>query len=479
MSFFVVFCNIGQIKRGSEMLMRIGLIMICVLGSGCIITEKSVEKRTSSGSQYNKSENEKWEWKVKEGKANEFDYKGIDVDIQFEQVELKDVVSLLLGIIKENFVVVGDMSGSVDIEIKGKYKRKEIIKMTRTIVNSKGYELVKDGILYRIYNIEDSEDISIKILPDDTNNIYIYHLQYETSGNVVALLNDVFSELEITEHKNVNMIVIKSSMYDYKKVRDVIKKIDKRPKQVLVEFTIMEVALTNGLKYGVEYFIRKNLDRGGNVSLLPSGVISGGGNVIGDGIKAFTFHRDFDSFITLLRSESKVEILSKPNVLVQDGKRSTIKIGRVEPIKKGTTVSANGLASENIEYRDVGVILKVKVDIEENNIVKLELSLEISDIVSPLVNPLIDSPSFTNKVIQISTLVNDGQKIYIGGLMETVNDKKVKKIPLLGDIPYLGKLFRSEVSVKTKTELILLLSVDVLNKESDFDRQKSKYIRKA
>ncbi len=454
------------------------ILVLCFFGSGCTVLKKK-EKKHITNMEKTEKHVEKWAWKVKDGKVNEFDQKGIDVDIQFDQVDLKDVVSLLMGIIKENFTVVGDLIGSVDIEIKGKYKRKEIIKMVRTVVNSNGYEIVKDGILYRIYNIEDSVDINIKTSPDDSNNIYVYHLQNETSGNVVALLKDIFLEVEITGHKNVNMIVIKSSIEDYRKIKDVIKRIDKRPKQVLVEFTIMEVTLTNGLKYGVEAFINKNRWRGGNISLLPSGVDSGGGSIIGDGIKAFTFQRDFDAFITLLRSESKVEILSKPNVLVQDGKRSIIKVGRQEPIKKGTTVSANGLASENIEYRDVGLILKVKVDVEENNIVKLELSLEISDIVAPLVNPLIDSPSFTTKVIHMSTLVNDGQKIYIGGLMETVMEKRVKKIPLLGDIPYLGRLFRSEESVKTKTELILLLSVDVLNKESDFERQKIKYIRKA
>ena len=123
--------------------------------------------------------------------------------------------------------------------------------------------------------------------------------------------------------------------------------------------------------------------------------------------------------------------------------------------------------------------LEVKVDVEENNIVKLELTQEISDVATPLENPLIESPSFTTKVIQMSTLVDDGQKIYIGGLMETVEENRIKKIPFLGDIPYLGKVFRSEDNVKTKTELILLLSVDVLNKESDFKRQKIKYIRKA
>ena len=468
-------------KDTPEMLRKIVILVlvICFFAPGCTLLSKKPVKKLFNNTAKTKNA-ERWQWKVKDGKAKaELKKGGIDVDIQFDQVDLKDVVSLLMGIVKENFVVVGDLSGSVDIEIKGKYKRKEIVKMVRTIVNSNGYEITKDGVLYRIYSIEELENISIRTLPDDSSNVYVYHLQYESAGNVVALLKDVFSELEITAHRDVNMIVIKSGVEDFKKVREVIKKVDKRPKQVLVEFTIMEVTLTNGLKYGVEYFIRKNLDRGGNVSLLPSGIVSGGGSVIGDGIKAFTFHRDFDSFVTLLRSESKVEILSKPNVLVQDGKQSIIKIGREEPIKTGTTVSANGLASETIVYRDVGVILKVKVHVEENNIVKLELSQEISDVATPLINPLIDSPSFTTKVIQMSTLINDGQQIYIGGLMETVEENRIKKIPLLGDIPYLGKIFRSEDNVKTKTELILLLSVDVLNEESDFKRQKIKYIRKA
>jgi len=69
----------------------------------------------------------------------------------------------------------------------------------------------------------------------------------------------------------------------------------------------------------------------------------------------------------ILKNESKGEILSKPHVLVQDGQTSVIKIGREEPIRKGTSVNANGFRSENIEYRDIGVILNVRADVEENS----------------------------------------------------------------------------------------------------------------
>ena len=78
----------------------------------------------------------------------------------------------------------------------------------------------------------------------------------------------------------------------------------------------------------------------------------------------------------------------------------------------------------------------------------------------------------------MATLISDGQKIYVGGLMENTTNKKIRKIPLLGDIPYLGKIFRSEDINKTKTELILLLSVEILFNEKDFENQRLKFVRK-
>ncbi len=106
------------------------------------------------------------------------------------------------------------------------------------------------------------------------------------------------------------------------------------------------------------------------------------------------------------------------------------------------------------------------------------LSQEISDIIQTVQNPLIDSPSFTKNSLEMTTLINDGQKIYVGGLMENSTNKKIRKIPLLGDIPYLGKMFRSEDINKTKTELILLLSVEILFNEKDFEKQRLKFVRK-
>ena len=238
------------------------------------------------------------------------------------------------------------------------------------------------------------------------------------------------------------------------------------------------MTLNDALKYGVEYFVRQQKKKGGNLSLLAEGITTGSGTVTENGMKAFSFRQELNTFITILNTVSKVELISNPNVLVQDGQTSVIKIGREEPIRKGTSVSENGQRSESIEYRDVGVILNVKCDVEENNVVKLFLSQEVSDIVVSAENPLIDSPSFTKNTIQLTTFIDDGQKIYIGGLIENSKSVISKKVPLLGDIPFLGHLFKSSDISKAKTELILLLSVDVLNNVNEFENKKLKFVRK-
>lgn len=119
------------------------VFVICFFAPGCALLEKKPEKKLFTNTAAKTKKVEKWQWKVKEGKAKEFEKGAIDVDIQFEQVELKEVVSLLMGIIKENYIIVDDLIGYVDIEIKGRFKRDEILKMVKTVLNSKNYELIK------------------------------------------------------------------------------------------------------------------------------------------------------------------------------------------------------------------------------------------------------------------------------------------------------------------------------------------------
>lgn len=458
------------------------LVYLLISFSGCINQPKIKAPEVNQGQV---KTSDRWQWRVKEVKQKEEKkIPAVQIDFKFEQIEIKEVTKFLMQLAQENYVISGELIGQVDIEIKGMYDQEEIINIVRNVLNSKSYELKKYNESYLIISRENEEDdkkqTEIELpLSDPDKNVYIYKLQFETTENMKLLLESIYTveKVRINEVRNLNMLIIKAEKKDYEEIEPLIKKFDVQPKQVLVEMTLLDVTLVDSLKFGVEYFIRNNKTSFGNISLLADGITSGVSPIIGNGLKAISFSHQLDSFVTLLRSQTKVDIIAKPKLLVQDGKSSVIKIGRSEPIRKGTSVGSNNQVSENIEYRDTGIILNVKINVEENNVVKLELSQEVSDIIKSTENPLINSPSFTTKNISINTLLNDGQSVYIGGLMETTESKLVKKVPLIGDIPYLGKLFRSNDTVSKKTELILLVSVEILTERKDFEDIKLKFVK--
>lgn len=473
-----------MLERDHKMRKLKTLVLVCLLisYSGCINQPKIKAPEVNQGQAKTPG---RWQWRVKEvTQRSEIKIPAVQIDFKFEQIEIKEVIKFLMELAQENYVISDELIGQVDVEIKGMYNQEEIINIVKIILNSKNYDLKKHNEIYLITPGENKEDDKkgVKIeLPEDVfeRNIYIYKLQFETTENMKMLLESIYTleKVKIDEVRNLNMLIIKAEKKEYEEIEPLIKKFDVQPKQVLVEMTLLDVTLVDSLKFGVEYFIRNNKTSFGNISLLADGITSGVSPIIGNGLKAISFSHQLDSFVTLLRSQTKVDIIAKPKLLVQDGKSSVIKIGRSEPIRKGTSVGSNNQVSENIEYRDTGIILNVKINVEENNVVKLELSQEVSDIIKSVENPLINSPSFTTKNISINTLLNDGQSVYIGGLMETSESKLVKKVPLIGDIPYLGKLFRSNDTISKKTELILLVSVEILIEQRDFENIKLKFVK--
>lgn len=420
---------------------------------------------------------EKYEWR-----QNEYLQQLLPIDYKFEQIYLKEIVILLMDLTGENYIIVDDLQGQVEnVEISGNYNREEIINIVAVIVASKGYKIHKSDKTYIFNYIQGADDEKdkerepeiLRQLPK--KNTYIYKLQYETTSNIKQVVNLLY-DVKVDEVPLMNMLIIHSEQKEYEEISQLIKRFDTKPKQVLVEMTLLDVTLNNALKFGVEYFIRNNKTSYGNLSLLPEG-ISSGLNPLASGLKAISLTHQLDSIINLIKTETEVEIISKPKILVQDGKSSLIKIGRSEPIRRGTSVGSNNQTSENIDYRDTGIILNVTTKVNENNIVKLDISQEVSDIIKSAENPLINSPSFTTKNINISTLLKDGQSIYIGGLMENSESKLERKLPVLGSIPYLGKLFSTTDTVKKKTELILLVSISILTTEKDFENIRLKFVK--
>lgn len=341
--------------------------------------------------------------------------------------------------------------------------------------------------------------------------LYVYKMQHEKAESTVAVLKELFSEkispvakspeaaketMKIIADKNTNSIIIKALPMDYLYIKALVETLDATPQQVLIEAIIAEVKLSEALAHGVEYFFSHlTMDgrskKGALVSLgltgasvtstTPTGQI--GDAILSGGTKIFSLRDKVDTIFNLIASETDIDLLSTPHILVRDGQTATIQVGQSEPIRSGSTTTSGGNISDQIQYRDTGTILTVTPHIGENNMVTLDITQEVSDAV-PSSASNIDSPTFPIRKTKTSLIVKSDHTIYLGGIINVEDKTSIKKIPLLGDIPYIGKFFRSRENTKVKTELMVLITPHVINTTSEADkitkefREKLKHIAK-
>jgi len=265
-----------------------------------------------------------------------------------------------------------------------------------------------------------------------------------------------------------NMIIILSKPDVYRNLLNLFQTLDVPARQVLIEATIVELSLVDDLKYGVEWFI-KSSPKGDQYTL---GTL---GNLGVDTIKGLTYtflgnNGKFQALISALAEANKANILSTPRLMVLDNMEATIQVGEDVPTVTGeistvdgTTTSSTSV-SRSIQYRSTGVILKVKPTINTEGMLTLEISQEVSVIGETGVG---DSPIIRIRRINTSVVAAHGQTIVLGGLMKENVSVDEKKVPLLGDIPILGHLFKSTSKTKDKTELLVLVTPTILINSDD------------
>ena len=446
--------------------MRTLIIIFLILICGCSITKpKNVIGEFPEFE--TKLQKEKKQFKILSGEK--FPDKAFKVNADFKDLSASNVILFFMDLIHARYVLSGNFDRTIMISIHGLYKESEIINMLKNILNANGYDVVQKNNAYLFYQInKDDNDNSIYIQGDEdkSKSVYTYKMQYVPVASIYDTLKNMFKDSEIIINDSLNLVVIKAKEPDYKNIRLTLDRFDKRPKQIIVGMVILEVEINDSIRHGVEYFL-KDVNKGGNIlaSLLPDNFATGT-DLLQGGVKYFTTHNNTDVIIELLNIVSNVKIISKPKIIVEDKKHGTIKIGREEPIQKGTTVASTGVSTTQIDYRDVGLILDVGVHVEENNVVRLKLKQELSSIVTDS-NLLIASPSFTQKTIDMEFNVTAGENIFVGGLIQTEDTFRTKKIPFLGSLPYIGTMFSSQEKIKKETELIMIVNVELLQTDED------------
>ncbi len=286
-----------------------------------------------------------------------------------------------------------------------------------------------------------------------------------------GLTGELSGEVEIIPDETNNAIVFKANGRDYKIIKEVLKKLDIVPRQVLINVVIAEVTLTGSLEYGVEWFLKDNAQSDYKVQgALGDGTARAIDTALGSGSTGLSVAL-FDSadflrgLITALETEGEVNILQSPNLLAIDNKESIIEVGEEIPVPTGETVGETTV--KTIQYRNTGVLLKVTPHINSSGLIKMELSQEVSEVGTQ--DTALEAYSFSTRKAETSLVIEDGQTIVIGGLMRSKSDTSDSGIPFLRDIPLLGYLFGGFSKNIDKTELIFLVTPHVIHTRAKAD----------
>ena len=285
------------------------------------------------------------------------------------------------------------------------------------------------------------------------------------SGGTEGFLSDV---AKIFSDEILNAIIVLSTPEDYSIIKDTIVKLDVVPRQVLIEGAIAQVQLVDQMSLGIAWGIKNSA--GGGVYLNP-GALQGVDPTkpTGSGLTLLGVDSagTVTALISALASESKAKLLASPHIMVSDNREAKIQVGQQVPIATSETFGTPGVApQQTIQYKDIGIILKVKPQINDSGLVAMDISQEVSTFQTQLIGT--GQQVVINKTEAATNLVvRDGQTIIIGGLIREDDNKNRQGIPFLYKIPVLGYLFGNTERDNTRTELIILLTPHVVKNQKE------------
>ena len=262
--------------------------------------------------------------------------------------------------------------------------------------------------------------------------------------------------LKIVADETKNSLLIMANDRDYQRVLRVIQGLDVVASQVLIEAVIAEVTLNDQLQYGVQWALAK----GGTPTATFSNALTGGVAAAFPGFNYAVNAANIASTLSALNALTRVNVISTPSLMVLDNKTARLQIGDQVPITTQTatsTVTAQTAIVNSITMQDTGVILSVTPRINESGRVQLEIEQEVSAVVKTTTSG-IDSPTIQQRRVKTTVVVNDGEVLALGGMIQEQANKTSNQIPLLGDIPGLGAAFSNRNDEVQKTELVILIT---------------------
>ncbi|MDD5491251.1 MAG: secretin N-terminal domain-containing protein [bacterium] len=423
------------------------------------------------------------------------------VDERTNSLILTDVGSNIKKILKvlENIdvAIYGDRIKIDIISLQNSEENALAAKIKAILLTSKPrivnyLEIIPDNRLHALIvittqnNLAVVKDLALKLDRETAtanDNTKVFSLQNSKAADIAKILNEMLKPgtnsvidggFNVVIDDRTNSLIITTANQNYPRIQRILEKLDVRTAQVLIKALMVEVSLTKENKLGVEWSYTQGW---GENNPKMSGTLQqnfGVGNFIGDGLKYSVLKSDnsVSALLQALATDQKVNILSTPHVLASNNQEAIIKVGEEVPILKEVhfvTDEAGKLQTvKTYDYKNISIELKVTPLINTAKDVALDVSLSIKKILGT--NAELNAPILADREAKTKVVVQDGQTVVIGGLIKDDDSYSDSKIPLLGDIPILGWLFKKQGLTKEKTELMVFITPYVVTSSIEAEK---------
>ncbi len=328
-----------------------------------------------------------------------------------------------------------------------------------------------------------------KEVPKGEEKIRVYYLEHATAEDLAAVLQEIpekssgndskktgqkkapvlSDDIKITADKATNSLIIIADKDDYPVLEEVIKKLDVPRSMVYIECLLMEMNADKSLSLGMEWRAKGNVHSNstgfGRFSSSSTSVDlpSLAESTLGSGFSMGVFGGSIEAIIEASQDDSDVKILSTPQLLTTENEEATITIGKNVPYQtRGGTEDTSTTTYNTYEYKDVGITLKLTPSISQDRLVRLDFYEEVTKLDSANSTSSTDRPTTLKRELETTIIVEDGNTVVIGGLIDESLSKDVNQVPCLGDIPLLGNAFKNQSSGSDRTNLFIFLTPRVV-----------------
>jgi general secretion pathway protein D len=390
------------------------------------------------------------------------------INANFNNLTLENLIKITSKIIGKNILISTKLSGKVNFIYNKPIYKDEVLDILKTILASKGFQIIENNNVLNVIAIANQDEVKV------------IYLKNTKAIDILQILNDLektskkekSNTISISLFEDTNAIILKGTASKVFSFSQLIEQLDIEKQQVYVQARIIEVSERKTQNIGIQYGLNGFNASSSGLMTFASSLNSAAGNpslslteLSGYGYSPNNLRNGLSlgATINLLKQNNALDIISEPSILCINNKESSIYVGETRSIPTGTTVGTT--TTTNFKREDIGLKLIVKPRISNKNKVTLELRAVLEDIKETDV--ITGNPNTNKKEVVTTVMVNNGESVILGGLIKNKLEKVESKVPLLGDIPYFGSLFRNNYDINDKINLIVIVTPYIIPKSKD------------